>query len=259
MSTTSSPGSNGGVQSLHRALDLVETIYHRGGELTISELAAVTALPLPTIHRLLQTLADRGYVRQLSNRRYALGFRFVPLGGLASATVGADAETVLAELVAELGESANLAVLSGDRAQYVAQVPSPHAMRMFTEVGRQVDLHASGVGKALLAQLEASQAHRIIARTGLPSRTPYTITSEPDLLRVLDEIRRLGYAMDEQEQEIGVRCVAVALTTSNLPSMAVSLSGPTQRITDDMIARALPLLHQAARRLSAAATAQRPH
>lgn len=238
----------GGVQSLHRAIDLIETIYDRGGELGISELAAAVALPLPTIHRILRTLADRGYIRQLPNRRYTLGFRLVPLAGLARSTVGRNAESVLGGLVDALGETANLAVLSGDRAQYVAQVPSPHEMRTFTETGRLVDLHATGVGKALLAASDPGQIRRVTA-AGLPRYTHRTITDQAELLAVLTDIRERGYALDDEEQAIGVRCVAVALDGA-LSWMAVSVSGPTVRMTDALIDRAVPLLKQAAGELA---------
>lgn len=241
---------DGGVQSLHRALDLVEVVAMRGGHLTIGEIAAATEVPLPTVHRLLRTLVDRGYMRQLPNRRYALGFRLVPLGATASSMVGADTEAVLSRLVDALGETANLAVLSGSHAEYVAQVPSRHTMRMFTEVGRQVNLHCTGVGKALLAQLDDDRALAVVRRVGLSRQTEHTLVTEADLLADLGQVRARGYALDEQEQEAGVRCVAVAVGPEPLSWTAVSVSGPVTRMTDDLVNRAVPLLGQAGRALT---------
>ncbi len=240
----------GGVQSVHRALDLVEIVAARGGHLTIGEIAEATGLPLPTVHRLLATLVDRGYMRRMVNRRYALGFRLVPLGARASSMVGAGTEGVLAGLVDELGESANLAVLSGSHAEYVAQVPSRHTMRMFTEVGRQVELHCTGVGKALLSQLDEPLVRDIVRRVGLPSYTEHTVTTVPALLAELGRVRERGYAVDEQEQEAGVRCVAVPVGPEPMSWMAVSVSGPVTRMTDELVARAVPLLLEAGRRLT---------
>ena len=238
-----------GVQSLHRALDVLEAVAVCGGALTIGELAAATSLPAPTTHRLARTLLERGYLRQLPDRRYALGFRLVPLGATAQLQVGADADEVLADLVAELGESANLAVLSGHQAEYVAQAPARYSMRMFTEVGRRVDLHCTGVGKVMLAQLDDEDVAAIVRRAGLPRVTEHTITTEAGLREALATVRREGHALDEQEQELGVRCVAVPVGTP--PSwMAVSVSGPVPRMTDDVVRRALPLLHAAAQRLA---------
>ena len=239
-----------GVQSVNRALDLLEVVAARGGQLAIGEIAAATRLPLPTIHRLLRTLTTRGYVRQLPDRRYALGFRLVPLGGTASAMLGAGTERVLAGLVDALGETANLAILSGTHAQYVAQAPSRHTMRMFTEVGRQVELHCTGVGKVLLAQLPEDRVQEVVRRVGLPRYTAHTHTTETALLADLHAIRERGYAIDEQEQEDGVRCVAVSLRPETMSAMAVSVSGPVTRMTDDMVARAVPLLHEAGNRLA---------
>ncbi len=250
--------STPGVQSVHRALDLVEVVARRGGHATIGEIAEAAGLPLPTAHRLLATLVDRGYMRQMPNRRYALGFRLVPLGSTASAMVGADTERVLSGLVDALGESANLAVLSGSHAEYVAQVPSRHTVRMFTEVGRQVELHCTGVGKALLSQLDEARVRDIIRRVGLPRYTEHTHTTPASLLRELEQVRARGYAVDEQEQETGVRCVAVPLGPDPLSWMSVSVSGPVTRMTDDLIARAVPLLHEAGRRLAVQMTGGTP-
>lgn len=239
-----------GVQSLHRALDLLETLAARGGRLAVGELAAGADLPVPTAHRLLRTLLDRGYVHQTPDRRYALGARLVPLGTLAGSLVGVDAEGVLARLVDAVGETANLAMLSGPRAQYVAQVPGRHTMRMFTEVGRLVDLHSTGVGKALLARLDDDAALDLVRVVGQARCTEHTLVTEAALLDDLALIRERGYALDEQEQEIGVRCVAIAVGDP-LPWLAVSVSGPVTRMTDELLERAVPLLQRAARDLGA--------
>lgn len=240
----------GGVQSLHRALDLIEVVAAQGGHLTIGEIATATGLPLPTTHRLLRTLVDRGYMRQMPNRRYALGFRLVPLGATASSMVGADTESLLGQLVDAIGETANLAILSGSHAEYVAQVPSRHTMRMFTEVGRQVDLHSTGVGKALLAQLADHRVREIVRRVGLDQQTEHTLVTEAALLADLALVRARGYALDEQEQEAGVRCVAVPVGPEPMSWMAVSISGPVTRMTDELIGRAVPLLHETGRQLT---------
>lgn len=242
--------TSGGVQSVQRALDLVEIVAAGGGQMAIGEIAASCEIPLPTIHRLLKTLIDRGYMRQLPNRRYALGYRLVPLGIAAGTTVGANAESVLSRLVDQLGETANLAILSGDRAEYVAQVPSRHSMRMFTEVGRRVELHCTGVGKVLLAQLDDDQVRSIVGRAGLPAHTPHTLTTEQALHSSLEEIRKVGYSLDEEEQELGVRCVAVPVSSGASSWMAVSVSGPLSRVTDEVVARAVPLLRDAAATLA---------
>ena len=240
---------SGGVQSLHRAVAVLEALADAAGPMAFRDIADAVGLPQPTTHRLLQTLVDCGYARQLSDRRYALGFRLVRLGAVANRLVGADTEAVLAELVRELGETANLAILAGDRAEYVAQAPSAHSMRMFTEVGRQVDLHATGVGKALMAQMPDSEVAAIVDRTGLVAHTPRTVTTRLGLQAALAEVRAQGFAIDDEEQELGVRCVAMAIPAAAGFQAAVSVSGPVTRVDDALVTRAVPLLRAAGRRL----------
>lgn len=240
--------ASGGVQSIERAFDVLEHMADVGGEVTLTEVAGHTGLPLPTIHRLMRTLINRGYVRQEPSRRYALAPRLIRLGESASQLLGVWARPHLTRLVDTLGETANMALLDGDHAVYVAQVPSRHTMRMFTEVGRRVLPHSTGVGKALLAQLSPAEAQAIIARTGMPAQTPRTITDPAWLLAELRLIRERGYAVDEGEQEVGVRCVAVSVPDSPARA-AISISGPEARLTAEMVAKAVPLMTDAARRL----------
>jgi IclR family acetate operon transcriptional repressor len=238
-----------GVQSVGRILDVFEAVAAAGGESSISEIASACGLPVPTIHRLVRTVVDRGYMRQLPSRRYALGSRLVPLGEAASAMLGAWGRPVLEALVAELGESANLAVLDRDRVMYIEQVPSHHTMRMFTEVGRRVFAHCTGVGKAVLSLLPDEQVRAFVLRTGMPEQTPHTITDPDELIVALHGIRRDGFAIDEGEQEAGVRCVAVPVKAANF-RMAVSVSGPDARMTPELIARAVPMLTEASHELA---------
>jgi IclR family acetate operon transcriptional repressor len=123
-------------------------------------------------------------------------------------------------------------------------------MRTFTEVGRQVELHCTGVGKAMLTQLSDADIDAIVRRVGLTGYTPTTLTTPAGLHEVLTQSRAQGYVLDEQEQEAGVRCVAVPVVTASGSVLAVSISGPMQRVTDELVSRAAPLLQDAARRLA---------
>ena len=239
----------GGVQSVERTFDLLELITDAGGEVALSELAATTDLPLPTIHRLLRTLVTGGYIRQLANRRYALGPRLIRIGEAASRQFGGQAQSELAALVDKLGETANLAVLDGDLVLYVAQAPSTHSMRTFTEVGRRVHAHNTGVGKAILAQLPDDMVRDIVGRVGMPTPTEKSIGDVDALLAELAAVRGRGYAIDDGEQELGVRCLAVAVPRA--PSLtAVSVSGPAARVDDAFAERAIPVLHAAAQSIA---------
>lgn len=237
------------VQSLTRTFDLLEMMADAGGEAGLSELADASGLPLPTIHRLMRTLVARGYARQEASRRYALGPKLIRLGDSAGRLLGQWARPYLAELVELTGETANLALREGDDAVYVAQVPSRHAMRMFTEVGRRVPLHTSGVGNAILAQLPSDDVDTILSRADLVARTPKTITDPAMLHRQLDMIRTTGYATDDGEYEVGVSCVAVPLA-GTLALAALSVSGPAARLTAQTRPRIAPLMRDVAQRLT---------
>ncbi|MEO3872266.1 IclR family transcriptional regulator [Nonomuraea sp. B12E4] len=218
------------VQSVERALDVLEALAEHGGSASLSEIAARTGLPYGTIHRLLQTLLSRGYVRQESDRRYALGGGLVRLGGIAEGMVGVWAQPYLAKMVELSGETANLAVLEGDFVVYVAQVPSPRRLRMFAEVGRRVLPHSTAVGKVLLAGRPGREAVATFERTGMPRRTPNTITDVTAMLAELDLTRARGYAMDLGEEELGVHCLAVPVWDGDRAVAAMSISGPAERI-----------------------------
>ncbi|MEU4209381.1 IclR family transcriptional regulator [Streptomyces sp. NPDC026206] len=243
--------NSGGVQSLERAFDLLERMADAGGEVGLSELSASSGLPLPTIHRLMRTLVACGYVRQQPNRRYALGPRLIRLGESSARLLGTWARPHLARLVDETGETANMALLDGDEVVYVAQVPSRHSVRMFTEVGRRVLPHSTGVGKALLAQSPDDEVRALLARTGMPAATEKTITTPEDFLEELARVRDAGFAMDDNEQEIGVRCLAVPVPDSPT-SAAISVSGPAGRVTEAATDLIVPLLREVAAQLSAA-------
>jgi IclR family acetate operon transcriptional repressor len=243
-----------GVQSLDRAFVLLEALADAGGAAGISQLATATGLPLPTIHRMMRSLTTGGYVRQDAHRRYALGPRLVRLGQSAGRLLGDWAMPYLNHLVAQVGETANMAVLEGDAVVYVAQVPSPHAVRMFTEVGRRVLPHSTGVGKALLAGLSDDKVRALVTRTGMPAATEHTLTSPDALIAELHHVRERGYAVDDAEQELGVRCVAVPMTDTRFGSApgnaAISISGPSSRVTAARVTQIAPLLMAATSRLA---------
>jgi IclR family acetate operon transcriptional repressor len=250
--TTRSKGSparatSAGVQSLGRAFDVLELMAAADGEIALSRLAEASGLPGPTIHRIVRTLVARGYVLQMPSRRYVLGPRLIGLGAGARASVEAWASPPLQALAEQTGETANLAMLDRDRVVYVAQVPSTrHTMRMLTEVGRRVHAHCTGVGKVLLAQLADDEARRMLSAAGMPATTPRTITDLDLMLEELARVRDQGYAVDDGEQELGVRCVAVAVNAVT----AISVSGPTSRVTRKAVPRLAGVLQEAARSLA---------
>jgi IclR family acetate operon transcriptional repressor len=149
-----------------------------------------------------------------------------------------------------------MAMLEGDACVYIAQAPSPNFVRMFTEVGRVVPLHSTGVGKALLSTLPDEQVLAILQRAGMPSITEHTLTAPESLLADLAHVRKNKYAIDDGEQELGVRCIAVPI--EGLPfTAALSVSGPSSRIRMADARLIASRLHAAAADITAAFDATR--
>lgn len=235
----------GQVQSVARAFGVLNVLSAAETPLPLAEVAARSGLPVPTAHRLLRTLLELGAARQLDTRDYALGPTLIGLGERATPPLAESARGALIRLEEVAQETANLAVLDGDLVAYVAQVPSRHRMRMFTEVGRRVLPHASGVGKAMFATLPERRVRDILERTGMPRYTATTLTSVDAVIADLRETRHRGFAIDDGEQEVGVRCIAVAIPRA-VPPAALSISGPAARMTDAIVERAVEELTQAA-------------
>ena len=218
------------VQAVDRALLLLELLAQAGGRLPITELAQRSHLPLGTVHRLLGSLSARGYVRQDRDRRYALGTALLPLGDAATRMLSSWALPFLSQLADQCGETSNLAVLEDDHVIYVAQAPGRHRMRMFTEVGRRVLPHSTAVGKVLLAWQDDDHVRRVVTRFGLPPRTANTLTTLAGFRAELAVVRARGWALDDEEEELGVRCLAVPVGPGAGAVVAVSVSAPASRL-----------------------------
>jgi IclR family transcriptional regulator, acetate operon repressor len=248
----------GSVQSVDRALDVLEALSATG-ELGVSEVAARTGLVVSTTHRLLAALANRGYVAQNpANGRYLLGFKVLELtGGLEVLTspLRAAARPHLERVQQATSETTNLVILDGDRVIYVDQVEGSHTVRMFTRVGRSALAHTTGSGKAILTYRPPDVIEKLYPRAREPFQrlTPRTLTTLDALRHDFARIRRRGYALDTEEHEEGVSCVATAVFDSTgFACGAISISGPTARMDGADTRELGRLLHSHAADISAA-------
>jgi DNA-binding IclR family transcriptional regulator len=246
------------VQSVHRALDVLETVA-AGGELGVSEVAARTGLVVSTAHRLLASLADRGYVRQSATHgRYRLGLKVLELAGgeqAQTAALCAAARPHLERIQSATSETTNLVILVGDRVVYVDQVAGRHSMRMFTELGSSALAHTTGSGKAMLAYRPAQTIADLYPRAREPFErlTPRTHTTLASLREEFARIRRRGYALDDEEHEEGVSCVAAPVfDATGTAFAAISISAPTSRLVHADTSELGRLLQQRAAEVSTA-------
>jgi DNA-binding IclR family transcriptional regulator len=222
------------VQSVGRALDLLEGLGARE-ETGLVELAERVNLLPSTAHRLLATLADRGYVYQNPDTgQYLLSFRVLELASHVehrTSRLRAATQPFMRRIRKVCGETTNLVVLRGDHIVYVDQLPGSMSVRMFTEIGHDVPVHTTGAGKAMLAFADEEAVAEIAAKEPFEAFTPHTITSAADLRAELARIKRRGYALDNEEYEDGVTCVAAPIFDhEGQVAGALSVSGPTARI-----------------------------
>ena len=209
--------------------------------MSLAELSAESGLANSTTHRLLASMKQLDYVEyDASLGLWSVGVKAFSVGNayLRKRDFISQARPYMRELVAETGETSNIAVLKGDKHVFVGQIECSEVMRMVVQIGSEGHLHAAGVGKALLSALPEDDVRNIAKRTGLTKLSEKTITNITDLLKELKEIRQTGYSFDDEEQANGLRCIASNIYNEYGEAIAaVSISGPTVRLSDDRITK----------------------
>lgn len=235
---------SGGVQSVDRAVSILE-ILSRRGEAGVSELAAEIGVHKSTAFRLLGALEARGLAEQAEDRgKYRLGFGIVRLaaGVAARLDLVQQSRPVCRRLAEEIGETVNIAVARSHYAINLDQVRGPAAVTAHNWVGQPTPLHATSSGKVLLAYLDERQRERVIT-AGLERFTPATVTDADELRRQLDDTLRLGYAITVEEYEIGLNAIAAPIRSHEGEVVAaVSASGPAYRFSEERMRELAPVL-----------------
>jgi DNA-binding IclR family transcriptional regulator len=219
--------------SLDKSLNVLETIA-RTGDIRLSALVEATGYPAATLHRILTALARRRYVRQdPATRTYTLGLKCLELSSRLkdSLAIVTAAKPVMQKLMESTGETANLVSFENMEAVYIDQISNTRSLlRMFTRVGARVPLHSSGVGKAFLATRPSKEILSYFRGAKKVRHTRNSLVKEDDFLRDLEATRARGYALDREEFEEGVGCIAAAITHNGEVVGALSISGPSSRL-----------------------------
>ena len=243
------------VQSLARAMNLLTILGESETSLSLTELARSAVLPPATAHRLLTTLQHERYVRfEAATRTWSIGVQaFVTGNGfLKTRNIVDFARPHMRRLMEAAGETVNLAVVDGGEAVYLAQVECNEMMRMLAPPGARSPLHCSGVGKAMLAALPGMKWRAMLGDRPLRRFTPATLVTHEALEQDLARIRVRGYAIDDEEHALGLRCVAAVIhDETGRPLGGLSLSGPRIRMADERIDGLGLLVKSAARTISA--------
>lgn len=243
----------GGVQSVDRAISVLEILAQRG-EAGVSEVAAEIDVHKSTAFRLLGALEARGLVEQAGERgKYRLGFGIVRLAGAVTGRIDITQQgrPVCERLAEEIGETVNIAVMQKHYAINLYQVRGPGAVSAYNWVGQLTPLHATSSGKILLAHLPAKERAALLADAGLKKVTPHTLTAKAKLERNLAEARELGYAWTLEELEIGLHAMAAPVRNRDGEVIAaLSASGPSYRFTEERMHELAPVLLKGAEEIS---------
>ncbi|MRG71330.1 helix-turn-helix domain-containing protein [Alphaproteobacteria bacterium HT1-32] len=241
------------VQSLERGLAVIKSFGTGRPEKTLTEVAALTGLTRAGARRLLLTLQHLGHVRS-DGKYYRLGPRVLDLGFayLSAQPWWQSAEPFMEEVVAALGESCSAAVLDGDDIVYVLRIPASRIMTINLSIGARLPAYATSLGRVLLAAEDESRARQLLESADRRALTVHTVTETDRLMDILDQVRRQGYCIVDQELEIGLRSVSVPLqarTGQVIAALNVSLHA-TRADAEEIATGFVPVLQQAAAQIS---------
>lgn len=242
------------IQSLDRAIDVLEVLAH-GGAMTLSQVASTMGQSPATIYRVLSTFRLRSMAEvNPATQEWSVGAEAFRIGSafLRRSNVIARAMPIMQELRDETGETSNLGIERDDNVVFIAQVETQESIRAFFPPGTQAPMHASGIGKALLAMLPEKQLARYLGTVPLPAFTANTICTPERLITELAQIRAQGYSFDDEEKAIGMRCIAAPIVNFHGDAVAgVSISGPSHRMTQADAERIGRLVRAAGEKISA--------
>jgi DNA-binding IclR family transcriptional regulator len=242
------------IRSLQRAIDIIDLFNGQRREMGVTEIARALEMPKSTVAGLIFTLEQNHYLSQHpETRKYSLGYKLVERAGvlLDQMDLRRIAEPILQILRDTANESVNLAIRDGNYVTYIARMQGDNVLRMRSEIGKREMIHSTALGKAILADHGDDELADIVRAIDLIPVTPRTITSADEFLRELNLTRERGFAIDDEENETGGRCVAAAIQDYlGGPIAAISLSVPIQRFPDEKINEYGGLVKQAADTIS---------
>lgn len=247
---------DGGVQSVDRALSILETLAEDDEGYRLSDLAVRTGLSASTVHRLLATLESRRFVQfDRAESKWHVGVRSFTVGASFARRRNFSAQAIpyLRKLRDLTRETANLAMVDDEFIIVLTRMESREIMRSLTQVGGRVAMVTSGVGKAVLATYSDEDVGAVIRHHGMPRLTEKSIVRPSDLFKELGKIRKQDYALDDEEACMGLRCIAaVVYNDCAEPLAAISVSGMTSRLTDDRLPEIGQIVREVAGELTAA-------
>lgn len=244
-------------QSVEKVLQIIELMAREGRPMRLQDIAEGCGMPASTALRMVNTLLVYGYINQdPQSLRYSLTLKFTQIGSMVCTQVSLRdiAHPLLAELSRECREASCLAVEEDRELVYTDVQDGPDSMlKIMQRIGKRAPLHCTGIGKLLLLNYTEEQLDAYIADKGLPAFTAHTLTTKAALVKRLNEVREQGYALDDEECELGARCLAAPIRDYTGQIVAgVSISGPISRMTMEHIRALAPVVLGTAGQISKA-------
>lgn len=235
-------------------MEILEILKGSPKGMGVSEIANQLGVAKSTAHRLLMTLESGSYVRKVGkDSLYCLGLKFLEMNQVVvdSLNVVEIARPHLEKLSKESGEIVHLVMLDGNELLYIDKVENSSTIRIYSQIGKRAALYCTGVGKAILAKYDEEQLDDYINHNSFHKYTEYTLTTPEELKTTLKEVRNNGFAFDNQEHEIGIRCVAAAVfDSSRKAKYGISITGPVSRMIDQHLETYIPKLTETADNIS---------
>ncbi|MFC0272738.1 IclR family transcriptional regulator [Metabacillus herbersteinensis] len=229
------------VKSVSRALDIITLVSLKKSGLGVTEIAKQIDINKSSVYRILSTLVQYGYIEQdKETSRYKLGYKFLEISSklLESIDLRSEASPFLQELESKTNEVIHLVVYDQGEVVYIEKLEGNETLRMHSKVGKRAPMHCTSVGKAILAHLPVSAVLEILERKGLPMHTDKTIVDKDEFMQELIRVKQKGYALDLEENEYGITCIAVPILDHNGKAIAAaSISGPTMRMNEERLAQ----------------------
>jgi DNA-binding IclR family transcriptional regulator len=240
--------------AVERTLLILEAVAQREGGMTNADFSRKLKIPKSSASYILRTLEQRGYLRRdKEDGRYRMGMRVLTLsrGALSSLDIREVALPIMRHLVEQVHITTHLAILDHGEAIYVEKVEAKSFIKMDTWIGRRMAVHTTGVGKAILAFLDPKEQEDIMRQRGLAKLTPLSITSGPKLLKEFERVRQAGYAVDDEENSLGVRCVGAPIfNAQGKVEASVASTGTINDVPRAGVARLAEMVKEAGRRIS---------
>ncbi len=247
------PNRRRGIQVLHKTLDILETIREGRSGLSLADIARALGLPKPTAYRIVSTLECRGYITRNADGRFLMTRKLFDLQQSESddQLLLRASQPVMEHLVESCRETVNLGILDAGEVVVINTIESPQSIRMTSKVGNRRYLHSTALGKVLLCGLAEKEVQRLIRIQGLPKLTPRTITSRQGLATELEQVRRQGFALDNEENEPDGRCIGAPITGPGGEIVAaLSISAPVFRMDMNRARNLAGELTEACRKIS---------